>query len=457
MAKVLIALTDRDDAIKLNNALEDRGDTPYIATDSSSLLEKISKQEFNILILDTDIIPELELNIVKFVKERNPQLMVILASSKEKIDAAILIARKEDFNYLSKPVNFHELEFIIDKSEFRVAKEQVTANPHEYFTNIFIGKSEKIKKVMALAQKVSKSDSSIMVTGETGTGKELISRAIHELSSRASKPFIAVNCAAIPENLLESELFGYKKGAFTGADIDKKGLVELADTGTLFLDEIGDLTLGLQAKLLRVLEYKELRRLGDETLRKVNIRIIAATNQDLKEQIKEKKFREDLFYRLNVINIPIPALRERKEDIPLLLRFYIEKYNKQYNRSIVGIDSKAKALLMYYEYPGNVRELDNMIQHAFAICEGDLIGVEDLPVHMHNLTPFFQLEAHKQERTKLKGKLIEYPELLLSEVEKNTIQKAFAKFGVNHTKVANVLGVSRSTLWRKIKEYKIIV
>ncbi|MEI7542804.1 MAG: sigma-54 dependent transcriptional regulator [bacterium] len=457
MAKVLIALTDRDDAIKLNNALEDRGDTPYIATDSSSLLEKISKQEFNILILDTDIIPELELNIVKFVKERNPQLMVILASSKEKIDAAILIARKEDFNYISKPVNFHELEFIIDKSEFLIAKETITANPHEYFTNIFIGKSEKIKKVMALAQKVSKSDSSIMVTGETGTGKELISRAIHELSSRANKPFIAVNCAAIPENLLESELFGYKKGAFTGADIDKKGLVELADTGTLFLDEIGDLTLGLQAKLLRVLEYKELRRLGDETLRKVNIRIIAATNQDLKEQIKEKKFREDLFYRLNVINIQIPALRERKEDIPLLLRFYIEKYNKQYNRSIVGIDSKAKALLVYYEYPGNVRELDNIIQHAFAICEGDLISVEDLPIHMHNLTPFFQLEPHKQEKTKLKGKLIEYPEFLLSEVEKSIIQKAFAKFGKNHTKVANVLGVSRSTLWRKIKEYKIVI
>ena len=457
MAKVLIALTDRDDAIKINNALEDRGDTPYIATDSSALLDKIGKQEFKVLILDTDIIPELELNIVKFVKERNPNMTVILAAAKDKIDGAISIARKEDFNYLTKPVNIHELEFLMDKLEAHSVKDEVLPRPHSYFTNVFIGKSEKIKKVMALAQKVAKSDSGIMVTGETGTGKELISRAIHELSSRASRPFIAVNCAAIPENLLESELFGYKKGAFTGAASDKKGLVELADTGTLFLDEIGDLSLGLQAKLLRVLEYKELRRLGDETARNVNIRIIAATNQDLMELIKEKKFREDLFYRLNVINIHIPALRDRKEDIPLLLRFYIEKYNKANNRSIVGLDQKAKSMLMYYNYPGNVRELDNIIQHAFAMGQGDLITVEDLPVHMHNLTPYFQLEAHEAVRPKLKGKTVEHPELLLSEVEKNTILKAFDKFGKNHTKAAQVLGVSRSTLWRKMKEYKISI
>jgi DNA-binding NtrC family response regulator len=455
MAKVLIALTDRDDAIKINNALEDRGDTPYIATDSSSLLDKISKQEFKILILDTDIIPELELNIVKFVKERNPQMTVILASSKEKIDNAIAIARREDFNYTSKPVNIHALEFIIDKSGLRAVKDDPATAPDEYFNNIFIGKSEKIKKVMALARKVAKSDSNIMVTGETGTGKELISRAIHELSSRAARPFIAVNCAAIPENLLESELFGYKKGAFTGAVSDKKGLIELADTGTLFLDEIGDLPPGLQAKLLRVLDDKELRRLGDESTSKVNIRIIAATNQDLKELIKYKKFREDLFYRLNVINIHIPALKERKEDIPLLLRFYIEKYNKTHNRSIVGMDSKAKAILMYYDYPGNVRELDNIIQHSFAMCQGDLISVEDMPVYMHNLTPYFQLTAHENEKPGFKGKTVEHPDLLLTEVEKNTILKAFSKFGKNHTKVADVLGVSRSTLWRKMKEYGI--
>lgn len=457
MAKVLVALTDRDDAIKINNALEDRGDTPYIATDSSLLLDKISKQEFGILVLDTDIIPELELNIVKFVKERNPRLKVILASDKEKIDGAISIARKEDFNYLTKPVNIHELEFIMDKIQAGFAKDDTAPYARDYFTDIFIGKSEKIKKVIALARKVAKNDSSVMVTGETGTGKELISRGIHELSARANKPFIAVNCASIPENLLESELFGYKKGAFTGAVADKKGLVELADTGTLFLDEIGDLSIALQAKLLRVLEYKELRRLGDESTRNVDIRIIAATNQDLRVLIAEKKFREDLFYRLNVINIHIPALRDRKEDIPLLLRFYMEKYNKLNDKNIVGIDQKARDILMYYDYPGNVRELDNIIQHCFAMCEGDLIRVEDMPVHMHNLTPYFQLEAHAHENPKLKGKVVEYPELLLREVERNTILKAFLKFGNNHTQAAKALGVSRSTLWRKMKEYRITI
>jgi two-component system, NtrC family, response regulator AtoC len=455
MAKVMIALTDRDDAIKINNALEDRGDRPYIATDSSALIEKINKKEFKVLILDIDIIPELELNIVKFLKERNPNMEVILAASKEKIDNAINIAGRENFNYLTKPVNIHELEFIMDKLVTRIEATEMQPQPDIYFKNIFIGQSEKVKKVMALAQKVSKSDSNIMVTGETGTGKELISRSIHELSIRSNKPFIAVNCAAIPENLLESELFGYKKGAFTGAVTDKKGLIELADTGTLFLDEIGDLSLILQAKLLRVLEYKELRRLGDEDIRTVDIRIIAATNQDINEQIKVKKFREDLFYRLNVININIPPLRERKEDIPLLLRFYLERYNKINNRNILGIEAKAKAVLMFYDYPGNVRELDNIIQHAFAMSQTDQINLDDLPVHLRNLNPYYRLEAYEGDKSKLKIKAVEHPDLLLSEVEKMTILKAFDRFGKNHTEVAQVLGISRSTLWRKMKEYKI--
>ena len=452
MAKVLIALTDRDEAIKINNALEDRGDTPYIVTDSSALLEKTGRQDFKVLILDTEIIPELELNIVKFIKERNSRLKVLLVSSKDKLDNSIDIARKDGFQYLVKPINLRELGFILDKIEAEPAKGSHETRD-EYFETRFIGKSDKIRRVMALARKVARSESSILITGETGTGKELISRAIHELSARASEPFIAVNCAAIPENLLESELFGYKKGAYTGAAADKKGLIELADTGTLFLDEIGDLSLNLQSKLLRVLEYKELRRLGDESMRKVDIRIIAATNQDIPQLIKEKKFREDLFFRLNVIHIHIPPLRERREDVPLLLRFFIEKYNKTSGRSVVGIDPKAKAILMHYDYPGNVRELDNIIQHAFALSVSDIIGVEDLPVHLHNISPYFQLESHTVKHGRASAG--EENDLLLSEVEKATILRAFARHGKNHTNVAKALGVSRSTLWRKIKEYKI--
>jgi DNA-binding NtrC family response regulator len=453
MAKILIALTDRDEAIKINNALEDRGDTTYVATNSSALLEKITRQEFNALILDTEIIPELELNIVQFVKERVPDMKIILVTSKEKLDSAIAIARNQDFNYLLKPLNISELTFMLEKIENAAVKHEEPAQDI-YFREKFIGKSDKIKKVMAVSAKVAKSESNILITGETGTGKELISRAIHELSHRVHAPFIAVNCAAIPENLLESELFGYKKGAFSGAVSDKKGLIELADKGTLFLDEIGDLSLNLQSKLLRVLEYRELRRLGDETLKKVDIRIIAATNQDLHAMIKEKKFREDLFFRLNVIHINIPPLRERKEDIPLLIRFYIEKYNKLGGRNIVSIDSAARNLLAYYDYPGNVRELDNIIQYAFAMSQNDILGVDDLPVQLHNITPYFKLGSH-EDAVKPLNEGDKNSDLLLSEIEKKTIQKGFSIYAGNHTKVARALGISRSTLWRKMKQYKL--
>ena len=454
MAKILIALTDRDEAIWTSKALEDRGDTTYIATDSSALLENISHREFNALILDTDIIPELELNIVKFVRERTPGLKIILATAREKLDLAVNLARKQDFYYLLKPLNINELFFMLEKIENAAARVEEPAQDL-YFREKFIGKSDKIRKVMEISAKVAKSESNILITGETGTGKELISRAIHELSRRAHAPFIAVNCAAIPENLLESELFGYKKGAFSGAVADKKGLIELADKGTLFLDEIGDLSLNLQSKLLRVLEYRELRMLGDETVKNVDIRIIAATNQDLAAMMREKKFREDLFFRLNVININIPPLRERKEDIPLLIRFFIEKYNKLGGRSIVSIDPRAIKLLGFYNYPGNVRELDNIIQHAFAMAHNDILEVEDLPVHLQNLTPYFELASHEEVSDKLAMEKGEATDLLLSVIERNTIIKGFSRYAGNHTKVAKALGISRSTLWRKMKEYKI--
>ncbi len=373
---------------------------------------------------------------------------MLIVTPKESVETAIKYASDLRFNYIISPINLNELKFIIDSTEKLTGRTTST----DYFSDKFIGKSEKIKKVLNTIHKISKSDSNILITGETGTGKELIARSIYELSPRSNNAFVAVNSAAIPENLLESELFGYKKGAFTGATTDKKGLIELADNGTLFLDEIGDLSLNLQSKILRVIEYGELRRLGDEILRKVNIRVIAATNQDLFQLIKEKKFREDLFFRLNVIHIHIPPLRERREDIPLLIRFFIEKYNKEYKKNIIGIDSRARAVLMQYDYPGNVREVDNIIQHAFIMTESDIIRFEDLPVYLQNITPFYRLTQHSQQPH---DNTSEDKEFLLADLEKQTIIKAFSKFGSNHTKVAKALGISRSTLWRKMKEYKI--
>ncbi|MFP4465453.1 MAG: sigma-54 dependent transcriptional regulator [Candidatus Goldiibacteriota bacterium] len=456
MGKILVALTDKDDAIRINNFFDELSYSPYIVTDSGSLMNKI-QSNFKLLILDIDIVEELELDIINFIKRRTPSLKVVVVSGREKINKAIEMAGRAGFAYISKPINLNEIKYLAEKAFMEKEREE-DMDALEYFENRFVGNSEKIRKVTGIVKKVASNNSNILITGETGTGKELIARALYEMSGRSNNPFIAVNSAAIPENLLESELFGYRKGAFTGAVSDKKGLIELADKGTLFLDEIGDLSLGLQAKLLRTLEYREVRRLGDENTKKVDIRVIAATNQDLKEAIKEKRFREDLFFRLNVIHIEIPPLRERKDDIPVLVRFFIEKYNKLNKKNIMGIEQKAKAILMYYDYPGNVREMENIIQHAFALSNGDYITVEDLPVHLQNITPYRELEAYNPDSPESgeKDKNID-DEFNLAEVEKRVILKAFERFGKNHTKISKALGVSRSTLWRKIKDYKLVI
>lgn len=449
--RITIALTDKDESIKLNNFLESLGYSPNIAFDSNLLMEKITGRSSDALIIDLAIIEGSELNLPKFIGERNPGMAVIIVGAKEHLERSIAIASKRGFRYVVSPINHSEIRYLLEDFFRGRESSAVLQEPEDYFSSVFIGKSESVQKTASKIRKISKSDSNILITGETGTGKELVARSIYEMSGRSGEGFIAVNSSAIPENLLESELFGYKKGAFTGAGADKKGLIELADNGTLFLDEIGDLSPALQAKLLRIIEYKELRRLGDETVKKVNVRVLAATNKDLAKMMSEGAFREDLFFRINVIHIHIPPLRERKEDIPLIFRYLVEKYNKQYRKNIIGIAPNARAVIMNYDYPGNVRELDNAVQHAFAMAEDDTIRLEDLPVYMHGTTSFRTLEAHFGEGGEGNGA----GELLLSEVEKKTIIKALDKFGSNHTKAAAALGVSRSTLWRKMKEYSI--
>lgn len=456
MIKILIGMESSSDAITINNFLQENNYLSYIVSDQKNLFAKIQSGEFKILIIDVEFAEKSELNMVKFIKDRNPEVQVILVSPKDRLETSIEAARNDAFMHLTKPVSLKELKFIIGRATEATENLSVlNTAADDYFERTFIGKSDKIKKIIALVKKVAHGDSSIMITGETGTGKELIARGIHETSLRAREPFIAINCAAIPENLLESELFGYRKGAYSGAVTDKKGLVELADKGTLFLDEIGDLTLALQAKLLRVLEDKKVQRLGDEKNTKVDIRIVVATNQDLVKMTKEKTFREDLFFRINVIHIHLPALRERREDLPLLLRFYIEKYNKTHNKNIVGIEAKARTVLANYDYPGNVRELANIIEHAVVMATEDTLTFDDLPFALQHFTITPQLESHAVGAHNSKESENSDADLVLAKVEKLTIIKAFTRFGKNHTRVAKALGVSRSTLWRKMKEYEI--
>ena len=311
-----------------------------------------------------------------------------------------------------------------------------------------VGKSQVIKKVFNAAARVAPTDSTVLITGETGSGKEVMANAIHRLSKRADAPFVALNSSAIPETLLESELFGYKKGAFTGANADKKGLLEEANLGTLFLDEIGDMNLSLQAKLLRVLDDGQVRRVGDTENKKVNVRIIAATNKDLRKEIEAGRFREDLFFRLNVVMLNIPPLRDRKEDIPALIRSFLEKYNEESGKDVLRISDEALAVLMNYDYPGNVRELQNTIKHAVVFSDNNIITKAALPPSIPGQPLLSSGGSSSGDSVIRGGKFVK-----ISEIEKKLISETLSLTGNNHTVAARYLGISRSTLWRKMKEY----
>ncbi|MBI4830696.1 MAG: sigma 54-interacting transcriptional regulator [Candidatus Lindowbacteria bacterium] len=322
-----------------------------------------------------------------------------------------------------------------------------------------MGDSPVIQKMIALATRVAPTDSTVLLLGESGTGKEIIAEYIHRMSNRYDKPFLAINCSALPETLLESELFGYVKGAFTGATSDRKGLFEEGNNGTIFLDEVGDMPLMTQVKLLRVLHNREIRRLGGNKTVKVNVRIIAATNQDLITAIHEKRFREDLFFRLNVIQVKIPPLRGRMDSLPSLIRYFISKFNRRFNRNIREIDRQAQFILTNYTYPGNVRELENIIEHAVIMAEDDVIRASSLPDYLQSIKkPMLALPEGIEEAVGLAAREAGAgaPEFMtLADMEKRLITETLIKCDSNQTLAAEKLGISRSTLWRKMKEYDI--
>jgi Nif-specific regulatory protein len=322
-----------------------------------------------------------------------------------------------------------------------------------------VGKNDKLRKVMDQVRTVAATTAPVLITGETGTGKELVAKVVHFLSDRADRKFISVNCAAIPENLLESELFGFEKGAFTGAIGNKKGKFEIADTGTLFLDEIGEMPLHLQSKLLRAIQEKEIEPLGSEHTIKVDIRIIAATNRNLEKLSAEGKFRSDLYFRLNVINLTLPSLRERKDDIPLLVDFFIKKFNKVYNKTIIGIDKKVEDAFMSHDWPGNIRELENTMERATIMSQGNLVDISLIPDSINpdkrgreegfNIKSYILDEIKKSHESEIYSDVI-------GKLDKILIEEMLIETGYNKSRTAEMLGINRNTLKSKIKEYKII-
>jgi sigma-54 dependent transcriptional regulator, acetoin dehydrogenase operon transcriptional activator AcoR len=336
--------------------------------------------------------------------------------------------------------NIGAVETFIDISEIK----NLSAHLKEYFKyeNI-VGKNKEIKQIITLLESVSQTDSSVLVTGESGTGKELAARAIHINSSRKTMPFIAINCSAFAESLIESELFGHEKGAFTGAIKTKIGKFELAQGGTLFLDEIGDLSLAVQTKFLRVLETKEFERVGGNKTIKLDARIIAATNKNLFEEISAGRFREDLFYRINVVNIHLPALRERMDDLPLIVNHLIGSFNKKFDRTIKQFSSKAYDLLLEYDWPGNIRELENVIEHCYVMCTGHIIDIDCLPKRMRE----------QKYRYTYSGKTI--TQKVIKSAERDLIISTLEKNNWNRTMTAKELNINSSTLWRKMKKLEI--
>jgi DNA-binding NtrC family response regulator len=429
------------------------------ALNQEETLRLLPLRNFEVVILDTEILREGDLDLISYVKQAQPLCEILLMTQIEDIEAAVKALRRGAYMYFVKPVDIADLVYGVESALKNLERSMAF---REYERSAFIemmGDSPAIRKMITLATKVAPTDSTVLLLGESGTGKEIIAEYIHRMSNRYDKPFLAINCSALPETLLESELFGYVRGAFTGATSDRKGLLEAGNNGTIFLDEVGDMPLLTQVKLLRVLENREVRRLGENKIVKVNVRLIAATNQDLAAAIQEKRFREDLFFRLNVIQIKIPPLRERMDSLPSLMRYFIAKFNRRFNRSIREIDRQAQFVLANYEYPGNVRELENIIEHAVIMADDDVIRANSLPDYLQTLRkPMLALPKGIEEALAAAAHEAQAAEpgfVTLAEMEKRLITETLIKCEGNQTLAAEKLGISRSTLWRKMKEYNI--
>jgi len=440
-SKILIVDDEKRMCIVLKTALENDRVAVTTADSGEAAMAAMSVDKFDVIISDIKMPGISGLQLLEWVKEKTPETEVLLMTAYADTKTAVEAMKKGAYDYIIKPFEIdelrHKINQILEKHYLKVENKNLKKQLQRRFSlENMVGKSGAMQKVYELVQKVAPSDASVLIRGESGTGKELVARAIHDLSPRSSEPFVAVNCNALPESLLESELFGYEKGAFTGADKRKAGRFELAGNGTIFLDEIGDITPATQVKLLRVLQAKEIVRLGGIETIHIHARTLAATNRNLEEAVKNNTFREDFYYRINVFPIFLPPLRERKEDIPDLVAHFLELQNADPE----GIEPKALKLLMEYPWPGNVRELENVIERSLIMAGGQVITVKDLPPHIRG-------EAESPIQLDLEADKLP----TLDEMERRMIRKALAKTEGNKSKAAQLLGITRRQLYSKME------
>ena len=420
----------------------------FLAKDAEEAFQQIKVHSPDVILLDI-ILPDLDgLKVLEKIKQNDPDIIVIMITATKTVKTAVQAMKLGAYDYVTKPFDIDELRLIITRSLSTKALEQEVKYRREEMDKSFdfgniIGKSKLMKEIFKVVKQIADSKSTALIMGDSGTGKELISRAIHYNSNRKSYPFVTINCAAIPDTLIESELFGHEKGAFTNAIERKLGRFEVAHQGTLFLDEIGELSLATQAKILRFLEEKEFNRVGGSKTIKVDVRLITATNKNLNQMIKKGSFREDLYYRINVIPIVIPPLRERKEDIPILIDHFINKFSVENNKNVKGISKEALELLMQYEWPGNVRELENLVERVIALTFNEYIQLNELPLSFKNIP---KINGLKESILDGKVSFLQAEE----EFEREVILDALKKTNYIQSRAAEILGISRRILKYKM-------
>lgn len=442
-----ILIADDEDSIResLTIVLEDEGYNCTAVKDGQEAIDAIDKASYDIIVTDLKMPKTDGIEVLEYALKHSSDTLTIIITAHGTIETAIQALRKGAADYILKPLEFDEVLIRIQNlleqkslaQENKYLREQIDK---EYNFNHIIGESSAMKEVYKMVERVSQATSNVLITGQSGTGKELVARAIHSNSDRAKKPFLAINCGAIPENLVESELFGHKKGAFTGANADKDGVFVAAHSGTVFLDEVAEIPLNLQVNLLRVLQEREVKPVGSNKMVSFDTRIIAATNKDLAKEVEDGNFRDDLYYRLNVVEIPLPPLEQRREDIPLLAHHFLQKYNKELKRNLKGITSDAMSAMMAYQWKGQVRELENVIERAILLSDGDFLTADDLPASLRQKSDdqAFQMDNNKLDEA-------------IQVFEKHHIQSVLKRTEGNKSEAARLLGIDPSTLYRKME------
>ncbi len=432
------------------------------AEDGEQGLQILKEHHIDLVVTDLKM-PKVDgMSLMREALREDPELPIVMITAHGTVDTAVEALKLGAFDYLTKPFDKDEVRQIVAKAlkVRQLAGAEATRSTAEAAETRFgiIGNSSGLTDLYAMLERVADTPTTVLITGESGTGKELVARALHDHSSRKDKPFIKVNCAAIPKELLESELFGYERGAFTGAVSSKPGRFELANGGTLFLDEIGEIPVEMQVKLLRALQESEFERVGGIKTIRVDVRLVAATNRDLKKLIASGSFREDLFYRLNVVPIRLPALRERASDIPLLVEHFLTKFNERLKKKVAGAEPEALEALQAYGWPGNIRELENVVERAVLFCDGDKVKLDDLPVEVRGggiigtLSTPPVTEAEMQAALSGEGGLKEHVKVAMSRLEKELVGRALQQTGGNVTHAARLLKISRKGLQLKMKE-----